>query len=131
MKTNINKSELESRSEQLSTPKPGRARINFRRRRVNRSLDAFRLLNLLRSRAPEFFAMAAAGAENADDDSAAAPMATMATASREETANAQYQKPHTFGRAGSAFARPASSSVSGRSLTNSVIRFCASSALIG
>ena len=58
MKTNTNSSELKSRSEQLSTRKTGLARINFARRRVNRSLDTFRLLNLLRSRAPEFFGMA-------------------------------------------------------------------------
>jgi hypothetical protein len=58
MKTNSNSSELKSRSEQLSTGKTGLARINFARRRVNRSLDTLRLLNLLRSRAPEFFGMA-------------------------------------------------------------------------
>lgn len=58
MKTNSNSSELKSRSEQLSTTKTGLARINFARRRVNRSLDTFRLLNLLRCRAPEFFGMA-------------------------------------------------------------------------
>lgn len=58
MKTNTNTSELKSRSEQLRTRKTGLARINFARRRVNRSLDTFRLLNLLRSRAPEFFGMA-------------------------------------------------------------------------
>ena len=58
MKTNTNTSELKSRSEQLSTGKTGLARINFARRRVNRSLDTLRLLNLLRSRAPEFFGLA-------------------------------------------------------------------------
>ena len=57
MKTNTNSnSELKSRSEQLSTPKL--ARINFARRRMNRSLDTLHLLNLLRSRAPEFFGIA-------------------------------------------------------------------------
>lgn len=58
MKPNSNTSELQSRSEQSSTPKTGLSRINFARRRVNRSLDALRLLNLLRSRAPQFFGMA-------------------------------------------------------------------------
>ena len=58
MKTNTNTSELKSRSEQLSTGRTGLARINFARRRVNRSLDTLRLLNLLRSRAPEFFGLA-------------------------------------------------------------------------
>lgn len=58
MKTNTNNSELKSGSEQLSTARRGLARINFARRRVNRSLDTLRLLNLLRSRAPHFFGMA-------------------------------------------------------------------------
>jgi hypothetical protein len=58
MKTNTNTSELNSRSEQLSTTKRGLARISFARRRVNRSLDTLRLMNLLRSRAPQFFGMA-------------------------------------------------------------------------
>ena len=58
MKTNTNSSELKSRSEQLSTRKTGLARINFARRRVNRSLDTLRLLNLLRTRAPQFFGIA-------------------------------------------------------------------------
>jgi len=58
MKTNTNTSELKSRSEHLSTTKRGLVRINFTRRRVNRSLDTLRLLNLLRARAPQFFGMA-------------------------------------------------------------------------
>ena len=59
MKTNsqIN-SGLGSRSAQSNTHRPRLARINFTRRRVNRALDTFRLLNLLRSRAPEFFGVA-------------------------------------------------------------------------
>ena len=60
MNTNIQnqKSELRNRSEQLSTRKTGLARINHGRRRMNRSLDTFRLLNLLRARTPEFFGVA-------------------------------------------------------------------------
>ena len=58
MKTNTQNSELGNRSEQLSTPKTGLARINHARRRTNRSLDTLRLLNLLRTRAPQFFGMA-------------------------------------------------------------------------
>jgi hypothetical protein len=58
MKTNINKSELESRSEQLSTKRTGLAKINFSRRRVNRSLDRETLLAVLRGSAPQFFELA-------------------------------------------------------------------------
>ncbi len=58
MKTNSISSELKSRSEQLSTRQTGLARINFARRRVNRSLDTFPWLNLHRSRTPELFGMA-------------------------------------------------------------------------
>jgi hypothetical protein len=58
MKTNTNTSELKSRSEQLSTPKTGLARISFRRRRVNRSLDRETLLAVLRGSAPRFFDLA-------------------------------------------------------------------------
>jgi len=47
---------LGSRSAQLS--KPRLPRVDFTRRRVNRSLDTLRLLNLLRSRAPQFFGVA-------------------------------------------------------------------------
>jgi hypothetical protein len=56
MKTNINKSELESRSEQLSTRRL--PKINFARRRVNRSLDRETLLAVLRGNAPQFFELA-------------------------------------------------------------------------
>ena len=59
MKTKIQiSSGLGSRSAQRSTGRPRLARIDFTRRRVNRSLDTFRLLNLLRSRTPEFFGVA-------------------------------------------------------------------------
>ncbi len=59
MKTNSQfNSGLGSRSAQRSTDRPRLARIDFARRRVNRALDTFRLLNLLRSRAPEFFGIA-------------------------------------------------------------------------
>jgi hypothetical protein len=56
MKTNINKSELESRSEQLSTRQL--PKINFARRHVNRSLDRETLLAVLRGNAPQFFELA-------------------------------------------------------------------------
>ena len=55
--TQIN-SGLGSRAAQLNTSKPRLARIDFTRRRVNRSLDTLRLLNLLRTRAPQFFGLA-------------------------------------------------------------------------
>jgi hypothetical protein len=58
MKTNTNNSELKSRSEQLSTPKQGLARINFRRRYVNRTLDTETLLSVLHGSAPQFFELA-------------------------------------------------------------------------
>jgi len=59
MKTNSNtNSGLTSRSEQLSTAKRGLARINFARRRVNRSLDQDTLLAVLRSTSPRFFELA-------------------------------------------------------------------------
>jgi len=58
MKTNTSNSELKSRSEQLNTIKTGLRRINFARRRVNRSLDTESLLAILRSRAPRFFELA-------------------------------------------------------------------------
>jgi hypothetical protein len=58
MKTNTNTSELKSRSEQLSTAKRGLARINFAKRRVNRSLDTETLLAVLRGSAPRFFELA-------------------------------------------------------------------------
>jgi len=59
MKTNSNtNSGLKSRSEQLSTAKQGLARINFARRRVNRSLDRETLLAVLRGTSPRFFELA-------------------------------------------------------------------------
>ena len=59
MKTNtITKSELRNRAEQLSTRKTGLARINFSRRRVNRSLDTQTLLAVLRGSTPRFFELA-------------------------------------------------------------------------
>jgi hypothetical protein len=60
MKTNRQNSEsgLKSRSEQLSTGKTGLARINFARRRVNRSLDTDTLLAVLRGTTPRFFELA-------------------------------------------------------------------------
>jgi hypothetical protein len=57
MKTNMkNKSELESRSEQRSTKRL--PKINFARRRVNRSLDRETLLAVLRGSSPRFFELA-------------------------------------------------------------------------
>lgn len=58
MKTYTSIPELKSRSEQLNTAKTGLPRINFARRRVNRSLDTESLLAMLRSRAPRFFDLA-------------------------------------------------------------------------
>ena len=59
MKTNTNtKSGLKSRTEQLNTVKTGLARINFTRRRVNRSLDTETLLAVLRGSTPRFFELA-------------------------------------------------------------------------
>jgi hypothetical protein len=58
MKTNTSNSELESRSEQLNKVRTGLARINFARRRVNRSLDTESLLSVLRCRGPRFFELA-------------------------------------------------------------------------
>ena len=55
MKTNTSNSELKSRPEQLNTANTGLRRINFARRRVNRSLDTESLLSVLRNRAPRFF----------------------------------------------------------------------------
>ena len=64
MKTN-NKNQrqkigAQSRPEQLSTDKTGseRPKIDFALRRANRALDTERLLALLRSDAPSFFALA-------------------------------------------------------------------------
>lgn len=59
MKTNTHtKSGLQSRPEQLNTGKIDLARINFARRRVNRSLDTDTLLVVLRGSAPRFFELA-------------------------------------------------------------------------
>jgi hypothetical protein len=58
MKTNTSISELKSRPEQLNTAKTGLRRINFARRRVNRSLDTESLLSVIRNRAPRFFDLA-------------------------------------------------------------------------
>ena len=53
MKTISTKSELQSRPEPLSTET--RAKIDFTKRRLNRSLNTWRLLNLLRCASPQFF----------------------------------------------------------------------------
>jgi hypothetical protein len=53
MKTISSKSELQSRPEPLSTE--NRPKIDFAKRRLNRSLNTWRLLNLLRCAAPQFF----------------------------------------------------------------------------
>jgi hypothetical protein len=53
MKTNTLNSELKSRAEQSSTQP--RAKIDFVKRRVNRSLNTWRVLNLLRCATPQFF----------------------------------------------------------------------------
>lgn len=53
MKTISSKSELQSRPEPLSTET--RTKIDFTKRRLNRSLNTWRLLNLLRCQTPRFF----------------------------------------------------------------------------
>jgi hypothetical protein len=53
MKTNTLNSELKSRAEQSITQP--RAKIDFAKRRVNRSLNTWRVLNLLRCATPQFF----------------------------------------------------------------------------
>ena len=59
MKTNTQiKSGLGSRSAQLNTGKPRLARIDFERRRVNRTLDTETLLGLMRGTSPRFFELA-------------------------------------------------------------------------
>jgi hypothetical protein len=60
MKTKLNnqKSELQSRPEQLSTSTGNREKINFKKRFSNRALDTEKLLALLRSETPNFFALA-------------------------------------------------------------------------
>jgi hypothetical protein len=54
--TQNQKSEAQSRPEQLSTDK--RAKINTARRHANRALNTNKLLALLRSETPKFFALA-------------------------------------------------------------------------
>ena len=58
MKTKLKnqKSELQSRPEQLSTG--NRGQINFMQRQANRSLNTEQLLGLLRNNAPKFFELA-------------------------------------------------------------------------
>jgi hypothetical protein len=62
MKTNTNKNQkkAQSRPEQLSTDKAGKERpkIDMALRRLNRALDTEKLLTLLRTDAPDFFALA-------------------------------------------------------------------------
>jgi hypothetical protein len=58
MKTNTINSKLKSRPEQLNTANTCLRRINFARRRVNRSLDTESLLAMLCNRAPRFFELA-------------------------------------------------------------------------
>ena len=58
MKTKHIISGLKSRSEQPGTAKTSLTRINFARRRVNRSLDAEALLCVLRRGSPRFFELA-------------------------------------------------------------------------
>ena len=58
MKTNLHLAGLESRAEQSCTAKPGLARINFARRRVNRALDTESLLVMMRRGSPRFFELA-------------------------------------------------------------------------
>jgi hypothetical protein len=60
MKTNhqILSKGLGSRSEQLNTAKARLTRINYARRRVNRSLDTETLLAVLRGKAPRLFELA-------------------------------------------------------------------------
>ena len=61
MKTTSSKSknsELQSRPEQLSTNTGNRAKIDYKKRFVNRALDTQKLLALLRSETPKFFELA-------------------------------------------------------------------------
>ena len=57
MKTNTNRNQIkaQSRPEQLSTSTGNRAKIDFKKRYVNRSLNTEKLLALLRSETPKFF----------------------------------------------------------------------------
>ena len=60
MKTKLKnqKSELQSRPEQLSTSTGNRAQINYAKRRENRSLETEKLLSLLQNETPNFFELA-------------------------------------------------------------------------
>ena len=60
MKTKLKnqKSELQSRPEQLSTSTGDRPKINLELRRANRKLETEKLLALLRSETPDFFELA-------------------------------------------------------------------------
>ena len=60
MKTKLKnqKSELQSRPEQLSTSTGNRPKINLELRRANRKLETEKLLALLRSETPNFFELA-------------------------------------------------------------------------
>lgn len=57
-KTQISKSELKNRPEQLSTSTGNRPKINLELRRANRKLETEKLLALLRSEKPNFFELA-------------------------------------------------------------------------
>jgi hypothetical protein len=60
MKTKLKnqKSELQSRPEQLSTSTGNRVQINLELRRANRQMETEKLLSLLRSETPNFFELA-------------------------------------------------------------------------
>jgi hypothetical protein len=60
MKTNTNKNQIkaQSRPEQLSTSTGNRAKIDFKKRNLNRSLNTEKLLALLQIEAPNFFTLA-------------------------------------------------------------------------
>jgi len=60
MKTKLKnqKSELQSRPEQLSTGTGNRAQIDYAKRRENRSLETKKLLSLLQNETPNFFELA-------------------------------------------------------------------------
>jgi len=60
MKSNTNKNQIkaQSRPEQLSTNTANPAKIDFKKRRFNRSLNTDKLLALLRTETPNFFELA-------------------------------------------------------------------------
>jgi len=60
MKTNTNKNQIkaQSRPEQLSTSTGNRAKIDYKKRFANRSLNTEKLLALLRRETPKFFEVA-------------------------------------------------------------------------